>query len=330
MGNRPRLPPLLPEAVVKGVEEEYVDNMMHHVMAPPEMGPELSLQEYLKLLHSCVVHRLLPKAVTAMPAAQQVPAAELYSLLQLCFVGRPRLTPDLGETDSYDNDRPCPWLVKPLAQLPAMQQLNAEQVLWVLQHALQESAGTGVRQLLALPAAGSISADAAGELVLTAAQHGQIQRLKEICDQLPACAAAWEGLDPELLLQHLQAALSQQSLSDAGVICSLLQHATLRQHAGGVLPAVLLAGVKCYSKVKARPCFGLPMLPLALLSTQPGSWKAEKPAAPAIEDPELHVSLVQLAALLRLPAARQLSALVVCELMKLSVVHMGGSLLQEL
>lgn len=306
------------QALVKGTFEEYLDETMDAITAATNM-PVLGLDEYLKLLHYCVVHRMLPGAITAMPAAQEVAVADVWELLQLSFVNRPRLTPSPGRGDDdleYDNSKACPWLVRDLAALPAMQQLTADQIAWVLQQALQHD-GSGIHEMLALPAARRMDAAAAHQLVLTAffkGGHTSKEYLKELCEKVPACAAAWEDLDPQLLQQHLESALGQGKLKDSAALASLLQHPKLQQHVAELLPTVLLAGFHCYQKPGTFfECYG-------------GAAKVDE----GYHGMQLCMSLQEVETLLAHPAAARLSASVVQTLMRCSIKRMDGVLLQEL
>jgi hypothetical protein len=190
-----------------------------------------------------------------------------------------------------------------LIQLPAALAFSAQQLAGITRAYVQQESGH-VRQilvaLLALPAAQQFDPDVAQGLLFTALERGSVQAVDVLCQHLPACAAAWQHMDSQLLLQRLEALLcnTASGVNRLQQVHSFLTHPSLQQHVEHLLPGLLLSAF-------AKGC----------RHWQPGSGRF---AADELQVP------------LQLPAAQTLSSSVLRQLMQLSILRMDGALLPEL
>lgn len=279
---------------------------------------DLRRQDILQLLQFCVTNGHDVQSLAALPAAAEVNVAEAWDFMQLCFQDLPatRYDEDTGSTQS-DEPKPRIYMLEVLLALPAARSLTPDQVLQLLQQILQAGSSISslvLSSLLKLPAAQHIGPAGAEAVVLAALGKAPSAAwmLDALCCHLPACAAAFEALDPQQLQQQLQAALAGNK--NCGVsVCKLLQHPKLQQHLGGVLPMVLLAAFH------SRPQQPVGVSP----------WCQSRPGS-GYQGIQLTMTDKELQQLLHLPAAAGLSAPVIGELMALTAERMGGKLLQDL
>jgi hypothetical protein len=155
--------------------------------------------------------------------------------------------------------------------------------------------------LLQLPAASQFDPEVSQGLLWAAFQVGSVDAIDTLCQYLPACAAAWECLDPQLFVQRMDAALHDTEAKACHRQYQLREffwHPSLQHLAKQLLPQLLLSAFAegCSRKHSTGPQF------------------------PAEE----------LQVLLQVPAAEALSTAVVRELMQHSIVRMDGALLPVL
>jgi len=281
--------------------------------------PDLRPQDALQLLRFCVSRGTFVRALAELPAAAGLGVAEVWDLAQLCFEKTPMTRYDDFCSSDDDEIEPAAALhmLELVAALPAARRLTSNQVLQLLQQALQASSdiqSPTLSSVLILPAAQHISPAGAEGLVQAALSMAASESwvLEELCSHIPACAAAFEAVSSPQLQQQLQAVLAEHESCGVSV-ATLLQHPKLQHHIEEVLPTVLLAAFHTRSRRPAR-----------------ASLWCRAPDGEGYQGIKLRLSDPELQQLLQLPAARGLPSRVIAELMGLSVERMGGELLQEL
>jgi hypothetical protein len=276
-------------------------------------APQLGVQDCIELMRSCILQKgFVPSSFMRLPAAKDVPSDEVYALMQLCMHERPPASPGVCSDCNEDPkapQEPALYAAACLALLPTARDLSAQQIAHILQLNMRRDGwptSKVLSTLLCLPAAQHIDTAAAQGLLTAALEQGVMQGVDILCQHLPACAAAWQQMDPQQLVQHLDAMLHKVGPSQVpkqAEFRALLQHPSLQEHVQQVLPQLLLSAFDSFSK----------------------------PARDSFERRCADQSAVQnLQALLQLPAAQSLPAAALRQLMQLSILHMGRALLPEL
>jgi hypothetical protein len=302
---------------------KHIDNSQHKRLFSVRFlafdhAPYLDVQECIELLDYSILHTGATGIFTKLPAAKDISPEQLCTLMQLCLRDRRPITPGGSPYRDYDEDNSgqCSscghrWDDRPrssqsavcdLAMLPAAGDLSMQQLAELVQMCIRREEGPKRRALsalLTLPTAQHCDASIAQELLSIAFERGCDDAVDMLCQQLPECAAASEGLDPQLLLQRMEVLLRSTgpgSYIGSHTIRGFLEHPGLQQQTKQILPQLLLSAF-------AKHCS-------SRQSSLAGSDRTDK-----------------LKMLLQLPAAETLSAAVLLQLMQHSIVEMDGDLL---
>jgi hypothetical protein len=220
-------------------------------------APRLGVQACIELLRFCVLQKgYVPTSFLKLPAAKAIPVGEVHALMQLCMHERPPRCPSVCSAEGGDPaaQPPAPQAVLYLAQLPTAGDLSVQQLTDILQLNMQQEECPKWRvlsELLCLPAAQQIETATAQGLLLAALECESMDSINILCQQVPACAAAWKQLDGEQLAQHLDALLQKMSpgqFHHLSEFSALLNHPSLQEQVKQVIPQLLLSAFAGFSK----------------------------------------------------------------------------------
>lgn len=244
-------------SIIKHVDPQHHKRLFSVPFLAFDYAPCLDVQDCMELLEYSLLQTARTSIFTGLPAAKYMSPDQVYTLMQLCMQ-KPRTpspTPDFDDVyDGYGHDgcsscghmledplppQWCQHAAADLAELPSAARLSVLQLASLIEKCLTHEDGPRPRvlsALLELPAAQHFDLEVAQGLLSTAFHECSMDAVNLLCQCLPACATACECLDPQLVLQRLEALLHSSEVQFRAV----LWHPRLQQQVSQTLPQPLL------------------------------------------------------------------------------------------